>query len=154
MLSCEYQRLLRPSQPPQQPLSRDPRTPFPATVRAQEFSPRFVSAFSLRLSENLCVSLSVGLSSTPPAPAQPPPPLPRVGNSAEEPGSQWCVSRFPPHASLPGGEHGGVPFVCPRERGFDRGGYFFLIYNPEAPLSRPREQERRNMFPGAEALPR
>lgn len=25
-----------------------------------------------------------------------------------------------------------------KERGFDRGSYFFLIYNPEAPCSRPR----------------
>lgn len=43
-----------------------------------------------------------------------------------------------------------------KERGFDRGSYFFLIYNLEAPCSRPRgrEQEPPKVFPGAEALPR
>lgn len=43
-----------------------------------------------------------------------------------------------------------------KERSFDRGGYFYLIYNPKARCSGPggRERERRNVFPGAEALPR
>ena len=113
-------------------------TPCPRTLRSQKLSPA-ACLLSLGLSENLSLSLSVDLSSTPPAPAPPPPPLPRVGNSVEEPGSQWCVSRFPSHAPPRGGEHGGVPFACPRERkSFDRGSYFFLIYNPEVPCSRPR----------------
>lgn len=43
-----------------------------------------------------------------------------------------------------------------KERSFDRGSYFYLIYNPRlsAPGPGGREPERRNVFPGAEALPR
>lgn len=116
-----------------------PPTPPPGpSTRSQKFSPGGCLG-SLSLSENLCLSLSAGLSSTSLAPAQPPPPLPGLETPRRSRGHNGVFHGFLHTLHHGEGNTGVFPSSAPeKERGFDRGSYFFLIYNPEALCSRPQ----------------
>ena len=133
-----------------------PPPPAAATPRSPGFSPRLVSAPSVFL------RISVFPAPRVPAPRLLPPPRLRPRSAGLETPRRSRGHNGAFHGFLHTLHHRegntGVflSSAHEEERGFDRGSYFFLIYSPEAPCSRPggREQEPRNGFAGAEALPR
>lgn len=118
-------------------LSPHPPTTFPATVRSQEFSPRFVSSTSVFL--RICLSLSVGLSSLLLPPPNLRPRSPGLETPRRSPGHNGAFHGFF-HALHHREGNTGVflSSAHEKERGSDRGSYFFLIYNAKAPCSWPQ----------------
>lgn len=112
-----------------------PATSSPWTVLLQKFSPRFVSSLSVFLRISVFPFLSVSLLHS----SYPRPRSPGLETPRRSPGHSGAFHGF--LHTLHHGEGNTGVFLSSaheKERGFDKGGYFFLIYNPEAQCSRPR----------------
>lgn len=111
-----------------------PATASPWTVRLQKFSPA-VCLLSVFLRISVFPFLSVSLLHS----SYPRPRSPGLETPRRRPGHSGAFHGF--LHTLHHGEGNTGVFLSSaheKERGFDKGGYFFLIYNPEAQCSRPR----------------